>query len=463
MALNAATVWEVRASTGSDNNGGGFNAASAGTDYSQQNSPQLSVSDGVTTGTTAVTSATGGFTTLMVGNDINIVGDGIYEITAFVTTNHVTVDRNTGTASGQTLNVGGALATLNKLAANMVGSNKAFVTGAFTSTSTITFAQSVAPSTTIPYTILVGYGVTRGDGVHATLTLSTNANLIGISQTGGGFIIDSVDVNCNSLSGSVGISSSNYRVSVRSCKISNYKSHGIVLSGLYCDILDCEVTGGSGTAIYLIGNAGEISVLRCYIHDNTGTGIALGDACVALGNIVVNNVGASSDGIEMGASGDILNNTIHGNGRHGINAISSFINEAPQWKNNILTSNGGFGIVGSPDTALPADPAYDGNAFFNNTSGQRSLMDSTSGIFGINPYTNVHDVTLTGSPYVGPTTGSTANFGLNNTSGAGAACRGSGQPSKWLGNTGSTGHLDMGAVQTSAGGASNPPQVIVAA
>jgi hypothetical protein len=42
MAVNAATVWEVR-STGSQNNGGGYFAAGgASTDYSQQDAAQAS-------------------------------------------------------------------------------------------------------------------------------------------------------------------------------------------------------------------------------------------------------------------------------------------------------------------------------------------------------------------------------------------------------------------------------------
>jgi hypothetical protein len=152
----------------------------------------------------------------------------------------------------------------------------------------------------------------------------------------------------------------------------------------------------------------------------------------------------------------VRNNTVHNNGRHGINNTGG-IPTAWVVLNNILTSNGGYGLVGGPTTALPADPAYDGNAYYNNTSGARNNLDSTTGIYGVAAYTNTHDVTLTGSPYVGGTTGSTANFGLNNTVGAGAACRAVGVPAAWPGNSGTTGFLDMGAVQHQDSGGSSGP------
>ena len=74
MALAATTVWEVR-STGNDNNGGGYNTAAGTTDYSQQNSPQLGLTDLATpgAGSTTLTSAVGGFTAAMVGNIIQIL------------------------------------------------------------------------------------------------------------------------------------------------------------------------------------------------------------------------------------------------------------------------------------------------------------------------------------------------------------------------------------------------------
>src|SRR5437667_9506862 len=124
MALSASTVWEVRQATGNDNNGGGFVVGASGTDYSQQTTAQLSLTDLATTGVvTTLTSVTGGFTSAMVGNIIHIISGtnftaGFYQITVFTNSNTVTLDRAPTTAAGVsgTGSVGGALATINQLA-----------------------------------------------------------------------------------------------------------------------------------------------------------------------------------------------------------------------------------------------------------------------------------------------------------------------------------------------------------
>ena len=78
MAIGAACVWEVR-TTGNDTNGGGY--AGGGTDWSQQDSAQYSVTDGVTAGTTTITSATANFGTDVVGNVMYVQG-GTGSVTA---------------------------------------------------------------------------------------------------------------------------------------------------------------------------------------------------------------------------------------------------------------------------------------------------------------------------------------------------------------------------------------------
>lgn len=467
-AQSANTVWEVRASGASDNNGGGFKAGATGTDYTQQNAAQLTLTDLATTGVvTTLTSVTGGFTAQMVGDDIQIVSGtnftaGFYEITAFTNSNTVTVDRAPSTAAGAagTGSVGGALATLGKLAGAMVASNKAYLTGAFTSTTTTTFAQSAGvPLATAPATRLIGYGAARGDATHATLTLSTNTGLTGLAMSNGTWI-EQIDVDCGLLGTSKGISNSN-DAWVQNCKISRFTSAGISGGGTNATYIGCEVTTGTSAASGAVSHGGAYCrVLQCNIHDNACPGIVLpstGPNAVK-DCLITNNTGASSDGINSFGSMTVLNNTIHGNGRHGIFNSGTTLYSCV-WLNNILSNNGGFGIVGSGSTAIPATLETDGNAYFSNASGTRSLMDSVTGIFGVNPYANTRDVILTASPYVGPTTGSTANFALNSTSGGGAACKGAGSPGTWPGNTGSTGFLDLGAVQTKAGGG-GPPQII---
>ena len=117
-ALQSDTTWEVR-TTGNNTNGGCYDTGGTGTDYSQQDAAQLSLTDlAQNLSSTTLTSATGGFTSAMVDNCIQITGAGsgaftlgFYEITAFTDTNTVTLDRtacSTANCSGGTGAVGGA-------------------------------------------------------------------------------------------------------------------------------------------------------------------------------------------------------------------------------------------------------------------------------------------------------------------------------------------------------------------
>src|SRR3990167_5264823 len=121
MALPAA-VYEIRTSaTASNVNGGGFNSARGGTDYSQQDAAQLTGTDlTCTAASTTITSATGGFTSIMVGNFIHLTAltgtgaiVGWYEIVTFTDTNNVIVDRTptngVNNITAGTFYVGGAL------------------------------------------------------------------------------------------------------------------------------------------------------------------------------------------------------------------------------------------------------------------------------------------------------------------------------------------------------------------
>lgn len=181
MGLHTTGIWETR-TTGNDANGGYFNpsASGVGTDYSQQNTAQLSLSDVVTIGTTTVTSAAGGFTAAMIGNAINIAGV-IFEITTRSSTTSITVDRNTGTGSGQTGKVGGALLTVEgtmhlAIAVACVSNKFYFKSGPF-NVSTFTAWSNNANGPLLSYpqgAVWEGYTATRGDGTLGCVTIKAN-------------------------------------------------------------------------------------------------------------------------------------------------------------------------------------------------------------------------------------------------------------------------------------------------
>jgi hypothetical protein len=476
-ALSVGDVWEVRAATGNDNNGGAFKIGATGTDRSQQNAAQVVIDNAViTTSITANVITFTGYvpTAADVGNVVHMltgtnVTAGFYEITAqsattWTVTGGVALPTS-GTTTNATGNMGGALATLGTLSGAMVGSNRAYVTGSFTSTTTTTFAQNVStPTTATPYTRLIGYGAARGDAGTATLTLSTNTGLTGIAITASGFSIEQIVIDCATLGTSTGISlaAASQQPRVRNCKISNFTVNGILTSSSnYQLIEDNEITGGTAAATAAISmGAGIGAIMRCYIHDNTCSGIILG-TCQGgfFYNIIANNLGATSDGVSCTHGQQIENNTIHGNGRDGIHNTGSN-NFGGMWRDNLLTSNGvsaaGYGLNNSGGS-LPAEPEFDGNAYWNNATGARNNADNVTGVYAYLPYTNSRDQILTANPYVGPTSGGSANFSLNNVPGGGRSCRGAGTPGAFPGLTATVGFEDLGAVQTRGGITRNPP------
>jgi Right handed beta helix region len=439
-------------------------------DYSQQASAQIAWADLVIGATTTnFTSAAHPITKAMTGNLFQQVGGtgfntGWFEVVSTSGTTG-TADRSLGTtaSTGGQANLGGCLANPSNLVGAIVESNHAFVTGSYTNSATITLAPGGSfPTDTIPYTVISGYSTYRGDGGHATITLATNGSLTAISCTSQGMIVENFTINCASLSSSIGIGLSANSMGVRNCKISNFTSAGIVLSGQGVFARTTEITGGGSgaTAGFRITGGGINVVSDNNIHDNSCTGISSTANTIIENNLITNNTGASSDGIASARSNIIKRNTIHGSGRHGINNTSGNI-DTMLISGNILSSNSGYGLVGASGAGLPAMPEFDGNAYYNNTSGTRSNANdvgATNPIDGVAPYVNALDIILTANPFVAA---SSNNYMLNTTAGGGAACRGMGVPQSWPGNSLTTSSPDMGAAQSApaAGGGANLSRV----
>lgn len=170
MAIAGTVEWEVR-TTGDSTNGGGFNVNSAGTDYSQQDASQLSLTDCATAsvGSTTLTSTTGGFTAAMVGNMINLSSGtnltaGIYEITGYTNGNTITIDRaaddgvgGVGSAVGK---IGGAL-DWPPMSQSSQANHIWIKSGTYTLTSSTTNALYAPMSYTLR--TIEGYETTRRD------------------------------------------------------------------------------------------------------------------------------------------------------------------------------------------------------------------------------------------------------------------------------------------------------------
>jgi hypothetical protein len=442
FAISGQTVWEVRPSTGSDNNGGFFVAGATGTDWSQQGAAQLNFDGTVVAAHTAGVTSTiilTGYTPQNsdVGNAFNITGGtgfitGIYQIVSINIGGLTwTLDRNatSGVASGATGNMGGAIKTLATLASNMVASNKAFVKSEATITTTTGFVFSTSSITvgpTVPATTLFGYTSSRGDHGLVSVSFSTATSTAAMGFSGNGWRIDGWSINCNSTSGSDGINIAG-SCDIRNCKVSNFDNSGVTASATGCSILYCEFTGGTANGVASIQFTSLTCIVaRCNIHDNACPGIVFSNSSSSSAireNVFSNNSGSSSDAIQITGGNNVVCNSIYKSGRHGVLFTSGGRFQFLFIKNNSITDHTAVGAAGikCATAALPADPRWDGNFFYNNTSNRVNLDDtSTNAIDGVNPYVNQFDVQLTASPW---TDAAGNDFTLNNTAGGGAAVR----------------------------------------
>jgi hypothetical protein len=236
---------------------------------------------------------------------------------------------------------------------------------------------------------------------------------------------------------------------IRNCKVANFTSMGVFMAAPGQGIYDCEVTGGTSSAsrAVLINDVGQC-IVRCNIHDNVCIGVLIaGTSAGCVRNcLITNNTGAGNAGIKIDNNyyGAVHNNVIWGSGGNGI-SIGTRWWGAIEIRGNILGNNGGYNIEEIDGAGSPAGPWWDGNAYFTSTSGNRNNLDdtTTNPINGVSPYTNVLDVALSGDPFTNSAGG---DFTLNNTTGAGAACRAVGFPGAMPGVS-QVGYMDFGIFQ----------------
>lgn len=445
--------------------GGGFVAGATGTDRSQADAAFASGVSLTVDATTNTDVAPDGYTpgAADVGNLIQITTTGtgaaftvgFYQV-ASIQAGKWRLDRSPAAVSstGAAWAMGGALATIAKLAGAMVGSNKAFIrSGTYTNATVITFATpAVTPSNTVAHTHLVGYQATRGDitpftanqaGRPNILVTTLNANVM--SFTNAGWKLENLVVGPSGVATcGTGITLGSFSGVVLNCKAMNYSSRGIIANNTPTEIVYCEVTGGTGGQGIFAAAATAMAVAQCWVHDGVGVGIQTSNFDLIHGNLVTNMTGAASDGIVAAAGSTVINNTVSRAGRHGI-AFTTTLMAGLRIQGNLIAECGGWGIQGSP-AALPASYPWDGNAFYANTSGTRQNMDDTSAVAvdAVAPYANTQDEILTADPFVDRANN---DFRLNTAAGGGAQARGMGLPRTWPGNTLTVGAPDQGAVQ----------------
>jgi len=347
MAIGATAVWEVRESSGSNTNGGFY--TSGGTDYSQQDSAQLSVSDAVTNTTTTITSATGGFTAAMVGNGLYLSGDAEwYEIATYVSGNEITVDRATNdTGGGKTLNVGGALggssdgSGLQIAADQMVDGNIIYVKDNFQVTAAIDFDKAEVGNAGRR---IVGYSGTRSQDI------TSNTDFVTVTKTGA---VDDI-----------------FYISQNRYYFSNFAFDGADrhnindVAGLNTWVnLKSENAGSmnfnlhtSSRAFYLYSNnsgddgidlGNDSHLYYSFIKDANGDAITANGDCSVVGNVVKQGTG-NGNGINVtGGAVFIFGNTVDGTNTSSKTGID-FTQHSTIAVNNII-SNWNIGIDADAD------------------------------------------------------------------------------------------------------------------
>lgn len=237
-------------------------------------------------------------------------------------------------------------------------------------------------------------------------------------------------------------------------------------SSAIINVLGCEITTSATTndptAVYISGTS-VVNFVGNYLHGGFGYGFEFSSGTRATGYIwgnwidgvnnhgfymlgpssyaersiqfnIISNVGGS--GIYSVAEANtespiIANNTIYNSTNDGINISGTLTNMTFNVRNNILVSNGGYGLNATSAT-IGAHVFANYNAFYSNTSGE------------INNATDQgNNITLTGDPF---TASGSSDFTLNNTSGAGADCRGAAFPTSF-GFGSMTNSMDLGALQ----------------
>lgn len=417
-----------------------------GVDYTLQDPAQISVTDAVANGTTTVTSSTAAFTGAHVGNVAKING-AYYDIVSVTNATTILVDRTITTGSSLALIVGGAFASPGQ-AASLVASGhiinvKAGTYSIGTGTAN-TAGNKIALGTG---TLLIsGYGTTPGDlGTKPVFQAGGNSITL-LSFSNAHMVVENIEFTKGSANTILALNLGSTGNIARYCKINGTDNGGITMSG-DCDLLqDCEVTGTSGGSAAINHNGSGNRFIRVVSHGNSNYGFrctsGTGDyyeECISFGN--------TNHGFYVPGNDAIFVNCVsYGNTGAGINGWEMSTRVNVTFERCIAVNNGTSGTTyGFNCSAL--NPNANGCSYVNcATYGQ---TNATGGGY----VRNISPIALTGDPFV---SGST-NFGLNNTSGAGAACRGLQTAFPGLAST--ITHLDAGAAQHQDAAAGGTPHL----
>lgn len=447
-ALAENTTFEVR-QAGAAANGGCFVEGASGTDFSQQAAAQYGASDLVLVTTTTMSSATHLFDASDIGNCIHITAGtgftvGYYQILSQAA-GVATVDRAAGTmgSTGGTYAVGGALALMSNIT-NTVSGNRVWVRA--DATYTVAASQTVALSTQI---VIEGYGTTRGDGGSPTFQATASSVTVVNGLSGAGMIFANFILDCNNQAASAGLNSASDQKQFVNIVVTNCGATGIFINGP-STCIHCRVSGQFGGSPFFFGSQFGNTCVDCsaiYTGSSNATGIFNFNSggfcirCVGVGNAMT----TTTDVFLFGANGGHVESGVCYNaGRDCYRMTASGASSLNVSIRNSIAYTAGGWCFNAPGGAATRN---DFQAYFldyNAVSATCAL-----GEYNVIP-AGPNDVTLTADPF---TNAGANDFSLNNTSGGGAALKGSGFPG--VSGVG-TGFMDIGALQAQAASGGTP-------
>lgn len=399
MAMPATHVYEFRSSaTANMVNGGGFNSARGGVDYTLQDAAQVHSTDGASTASTNFTSVTGGFTDAMKGNTLHLVSAtgtptvGWYEIVSVTDANTLVLDRVSGTHTLADFYIGGALTMSGSLNdafwEQLIAGNYVWIkAGTHTLGSAVTVTTAVGTST-LPINV-EGYASTRGDAPTPFGT-SPTAPLIACAASAFTLpsftIIKYLNVTSTAASG-LATATAGTHCAIYKCKSINSSTtaarNGITTNtgtAAFSRVLFCEAVSQNGSALsFLTGRS--CLAYGCYLHDsNVGLLCSATGGCIILEfNVIESN---KSGAVQITGATPVLgmyftNNTFYGSeAKVGIGIDMSAVAYGATFMNNII-----YGFVTGINQTTAQEKINIGfyNDFNNNTTDATNYtVDDTS-------------------------------------------------------------------------------------
>jgi hypothetical protein len=463
-----------------------------GTDYAQQDSPQVTINNSTITCTTTtngdVLTFTSGYTPTQadVGNLVNITAGtntttGWFEIISFSSTtwtlstlytnNGIHVNNGGGAGSAITGKMGGGLlhvgqAYLNR-ANSVVGGQRIWIkshaSNVYSVTSSATnvaagclvdgYGNSTGSFGTVTAawpSAYIGYQTTHGDYTGTRPIIQNNqATTNMIKLQGNGLIFDNITVDCNSKAVPGYVQNAAGVLCIRSI-IKNIGAGGGQINMTGGQMIDCEITAGGGGSSNDVMSFGGGLVASCTFHDfsvatgGTTTCVRFSGTGTLYDCILYNStkqvsgsmIGVGFSNASQGSS--IIQCSITGFGGSGIQFISqtySSVIDCISYNNGNGTSTWDLDSVVSPTV----NQIWAGNSYgtINPTLSIGVMMDNNI-LLTANPFTSV----------------SGNDLRLNSTAGGGTACKAVAWPLSYPFITNGTNYADLGALQSqaSAGG-----------